>query len=346
MTQAGLIPRKRLRWIPPTFRAAHEYCFFLHDQCVHALVEYEKARAHHVSFKFKRKGDAEAFERLAADTDSINAMRELGYGRQARKLILSQVTMALVSDCLHHVYESLTCIERRKIVVAFNLLRKPLKDSLLMLSWMLGDEDAFYTAFTSGKPELLSQKRLGNVRKEIFAKAIAKTKLTAVFDPDTLNEVLYDRKSNDSFEPLFQRAVHLITVEHLELRTEAENFNFVFKKYTDPDIDEGIYRWLPYILLYLSHVIMGLFNRMRPMDKGTVKAFFVRSTNGYSLACDIDAKETLSEMEPWFEGHLSCPTCKEPLRITRHNGLRILLTESVRCTRCHTSHPFPFSWIF
>jgi len=346
MTQARLIPRKRLRWIPPQFRAAHEYCFFLHDECVRALVEYEKARAHHVSFKFKRKSDAQKYERLASETDPINAMRELGYGRQARKLVLSQITMALVSDCMHHIYEALTCIERRKIVVAFNLLRKPLKDSLLMLSWMFGDEDAFYAAFASGKPELLSQKRLGNIRKDIFTKAIAKTDLTAVFDPDTLNEVLYDRKSNDSFEPLFQHAVHLITVEHLELRTEAENFNFVFKNYTDPDVDEGIYRWLPYVMLYLSHVIMGLFDRMRPMDKGTKSAFFVRSANGYSLATGINAKQTLAEMERWFEGRLSCPRCKKPLRITQHNGLRILLTESFRCTSCRASQPFPFSWIF
>src|SRR3546814_2540245 len=84
-------------------------------------------------------------------------MRDLRYTQQARKLVLNQVTMALVSDCLHHIYEALICIEKRKIVVAFNLLRKPLKDSLLQLSWMFGDENAFYDAFTSGNPEELSR---------------------------------------------------------------------------------------------------------------------------------------------------------------------------------------------
>jgi hypothetical protein len=346
MTQAGLIPRKRLRRIPNKYRAAHEYCFFLHDECVRALVEYEKARAHTVSFKFKSKAHAARFGELAAANDPINAMRELGYARQARKLVLSQITMALVSDCLHHIYEALTCIKRRKIVVAFNLLRKPLKDSQLLLSWMLGDENGFYSAFTSGNPEMLSQKRLGNTRKEIFREAIAKIQMSAIFDPETLNEILYDRKSNNSFEPFFQRAVHLITVEHIELRTEAENFNFIFKNYTDPDVDEGIYRWLPYIMLYLSHVIMELFERMRPMDKGIRTAFLVRSLNAYSLATGIRVGETLSELEKAFDGQIRCPHCEKPIKLTRHSGLRVLMTESFRCTHCHRVQPFPFSWIF
>ena len=345
MTQIGLIPRKRLRWIPPEFRAAHEYCFFLHDECARVLVEYEAARAHHVSFKFKKPADAEAFKLLAVE-NPIQTMRDLGYARQARKVVLNQVTVAVVSDCLHHIYEALTCIERRKIVVAFNLLRKPLKDSLLVLSWMFADEDAFYAAFASGNPEQLSQKRLGNTRKDIFAKAIGKLRLKAMFSADILNEVLYDRSSNDSFEPLFQRAVHLITVERPELRTEPENFNFIFKNYTDPDVDQGIYRWLPYILLYLSHVIMGVFQRMRPMDKAAADAFFTRSANGYSLACNINAKQTLTVMERWFNGQISCPSCKHALKLTRHNGLRILLTESFRCTHCGKQQPFPFAWIF
>ena len=55
----------------------------------------------------------------------------------------------MVSDCLHHLYEALCCMEKRKVIVAHNLLRKPLTDNLMYLSWMLGDEDAFYAAFTA-----------------------------------------------------------------------------------------------------------------------------------------------------------------------------------------------------
>jgi hypothetical protein len=58
----------------------------------------------------------------------------------------------------------LQCLEKRKSVVALNLLRKPLMDSQVYLSWMLGDEDAFYEAFTSVDPEALTPRRLGHRR--------------------------------------------------------------------------------------------------------------------------------------------------------------------------------------
>src|SRR3546814_9342836 len=109
-------------------------------------------------------------------------MRDLRYTQQARKLVLNQVTMALVSDCRHHLYEALICIEKRKIVVAFNLLRNPLKDSLLQLTWMFGDEKAFYYAFTNGNPAELSQKRIGNFHRDIFSKANGSTQLKTEYD--------------------------------------------------------------------------------------------------------------------------------------------------------------------
>jgi hypothetical protein len=55
--------------------------------------------------------------------------------------------MALTSDFLHHVYEGLWCLEKRKIVVAFNVLRKPLKDNLTYLCWMLADPEDFYATY-------------------------------------------------------------------------------------------------------------------------------------------------------------------------------------------------------
>ena len=46
-------------------------------------------------------------------------------------MAINTITIGMVSDCLHHIYEALRCMERRKVVVAFNLLRKPLKVAAL-----------------------------------------------------------------------------------------------------------------------------------------------------------------------------------------------------------------------
>lgn len=143
-TAIGNIPRNRLKNIPPKLRASHEYCYFLHDQCVHVLKEYLAAEANLVTVKFKSKINAAQFQKIAASEDTIAALRKTGYSKEAKRVILNQITIAMVSDCLHHIYEALRCFEKRKSVVAFNLLRKPLKDNLIYLTWMLGDEDDFY----------------------------------------------------------------------------------------------------------------------------------------------------------------------------------------------------------
>jgi hypothetical protein len=52
MRHIGLIPRHRLQNIPLELRARHEFCFFLHDECVRMLKEYENERVHFVTVKF------------------------------------------------------------------------------------------------------------------------------------------------------------------------------------------------------------------------------------------------------------------------------------------------------
>lgn len=78
----------------------------------------------------------------------------------------------MISDCLNHVYEALKCFEKRKYIVGFNLLRKPLTESLLYLSWIYGNPNEFYLQFTKGDPKVLTLSVLGSERKQIYLKAI------------------------------------------------------------------------------------------------------------------------------------------------------------------------------
>lgn len=341
----GLIPRNRLRWIPRRWRVAHSYCFFLHDECVRALVEYEAARAHLVTINFASQVSAEEFQKLAAE-DPADALLKTGYPTEARKVVINAITMAMVSDCLHHVFEALKAFEKRKIVVGFNLLRKPLKQNLLYLAWMLGDEDGFYSEFMSGNPENISQKKIGNTRTEIFAKAIRSLPNSAPFLPEALEKIIFDRKFEHGFELAFEHAVHLITIERLELRTTPQNFNFIFKSYADDDTYDALYQWLPYVLFFLSSTILSLFDRMKSMDPGVRTAFAVRSMFGYSMQGDTDSRRmTISALSKML-ADVKCEKCGTQLKVTEHNASAILLTDSFRCSHCRCKNLIPFSWAF
>lgn len=344
---SGLIPRNRLKWIPPSARLAHEYCYFLHDACVQMLVEYENARAHLVRFKFRAADEANDFERLANEVGSIEALKRLGRLDKARRVAINTITMGMVSDCLHHIYEALRCMERRKVVVAFNLLRKPLTDSLIYLAWMLGDEDGFYEAFSKQSPTGLAPKIVGNRRQVIIQAALEKTALKGVIQSDWLHATLFKDDFERGLYKILQRAVHLITVNREAVRTEPENFNFIFKSYADDDSYDGLYEVLPPVLLFLAHVIEGLYDRMKVMDPGARTAFQIRTMMSMLLLSDDpkginQAREILVDLSRI----LVCPNCKKPLTLTQHNMARLLMRESFRCTGCRTVTPFPFSYIF
>lgn len=342
-----LIPPKRLKWLPKNVRLAHEYCFFLHDEFTRMLVEYEAAKAHIVSFRFTDNTEKKKFEQLARRNNAIDALRALDRHSEARRVVLNTITMAMVSDCAHHIYEALRCLEKRKVVPAFNLLRKPLLDNLTYMSWMVADEDDFYAAFTSGDPTKLTQKTIGNRRKEIFAKAIETADLKGIVDASEILSSIFDASNHDGLYLFFQHAVHLITVDRIELRTSPENFNFIFKSPTDDDVYEHLYATLPTVLLYMTHLVLALYQRAKPMDQGARKALLFRSDNGYRLLhYEGGAAAIANALGDTLSPKVKCIACGTKLKVTPHNAARLLLADSFRCTRCRRISPFPLSWVF
>lgn len=342
-----LIPRNRLKWLPGDARLAHEYCFFLHDECARILIEYEGASAHKVKIQFKDKAESRKFSRLAKTNDVIAALRTLDRGSEARRVVLNSIIMAMVSDCAHHLYESLRCFEKRKMVPGFNLLRKPLLDHLMYLSWIAADEDNFYAAFSSGDPTQITQKIMGNRRREIIAKALDTTELAGLVQADDIVAIVFDSGNKHGLYGFFQHAVHLVTVDSIEIKTSPENFNFIFKHPFDDDVYEALYALLPTVLLYLTHVIMGLFGRIKSMDDGARNALIFRSVNGYRFLESKDEAAKLADMlDRLLSAQIKCNACGSALKVTRHNAARLLFAESYRCTKCGRVWPFPFSWIF
>ncbi len=342
-----LIPPQRLKWLPKKVRLAHEYCFFLHDEFTRMLVEYEAAEAHIVSFRLSGNAERRKFERFAKRQDAVAALRALERHSEARLVILNTITMAMVSDCAHHIYEALRCLEKRKVVVAFNLLRKPLLDNLTYLSWMVADEDGFYAAFTSGDPTKMTQKMIGNRRREIFEKAIEKADLNGIIDAEEIISIIFDADNHGGLYLFFQHAVHLITVDRIELKTSPENFNFIFKSHADDDVYELLYANLPTVLLYMTHLVFALYQRVKPMDPGAREALLFRTDNGYRLLhYEGGAAALASAIGDILSPKVKCNVCGTPLKVTPHNAARLLLAESFRCTRCRRISPFPLSWMF
>jgi hypothetical protein len=67
-----------------------------------------------------------------------------------------------------------------------------------------------------------------------------------------ISMVLFDVSNPDGLYRLFQHAVHLVTVDRIEIKTSPENFNFIFHRQADHEIYRTLYAALPTALLYLT----------------------------------------------------------------------------------------------
>lgn len=144
-----------------------------------------------------------------------------------------------------------------------------------------------------------------------------------------------------------QEAVHLIPAHRDEVCTEPQNFNPIHKNHTANVIYDGGYNLLPQLLLYLAHVMLGVFERIKRMDEEAKSAFLFRSIHGLSLIGDADGVRRIQELlTDIFQSNFSSDHCETTLTITAHNAARILLTDSCRCTSCRRAIGLPFSWLF
>lgn len=333
--------------MPSKVRPKHDACFFMHDEAARLLVEHELAGTNVVDFSVKDGNNLREFQKLAKKHGPLHAMRKLGFEDEARRVIMNQITFAMTSDFLHHIYEALKCLEKRKFIVALNLLRKPLQDSLPFLAWMLADEDDFYDAFTRVGPTALTAKAIGNKRAALIEKAIKLVYLDTVTSAASIQAAVFDRRNAHGLYPLFQKAVHLVTAKYEEVATETENFNFIFKNPLDDDVYFGIYDDLAELMLFASHVILGLFGRIRLPDQGSVTAFKVRTGYAYRLAVGDEAGDLAAEaLSNMLGTKLNCPKCAVPMRFTPRTAMAAVTGERVYCLNCRRVSPLPFSWLF
>lgn len=319
----------------------------MHDQAARLLVEYETAGTNIVELTFHNRNQSRKFSKLAEATNAISAMRDLGFAGEARRVIMNQITFAMTSDFLHHVYEALRCFEKRKFIVALNLLRKPLQDSLPFLAWMLADEDDFYDAFTRIGPKALTTGAIGNKRAAFIEEAIALVGLENATSSASIQSIVFDRRNEHGLYPLFQKAVHLVTAKYEEIATEPENFNFIFKNPMEDDVYFGVYDDLAELLLFASHVILALFGRIRSVDEGSVTAFKVRTGHAYRLAAGGDAGDlAAAALSKALGPHLNCPECDSPVRFTPRTAMAAVIGERFYCPGCRRVTPLPLSWFF
>lgn len=330
----GGISDERLQIIPANLVSLHEIAFFFHDQAVQCLKELDRPELR--SFKFEISADRMPETATLKAMNGIDLARLVGFDEDAKRLLLNECILALTADALHFICEGLFAYEKGKLVVSLTLMRKPFKENLLYLEWILADPEGFYSAFADIERRPLLVESLSPERKrEFISLAMTKTGLATLRDANLLYDLRYNKQAN-GLEPLWQKAAHLVTIQNPRIRTEEENFNFIF---ATEENKNGIYEHiaLPYMLLciHFHDMTITAARQLAPLHEGTVRYHEMCKFAGYTYVTGDWASfgsvyhEHLRAMNA-----LAKCGCGAKLKIEAQDIAKALFTRKLPCSAC------------
>jgi hypothetical protein len=344
MQQLHYLDTERLINIPQKYWAAHEFCFRTHDQMAHLLLQYESSEAHLWVSDTVRKILKEQPDR-PEEIDLFQLLKAAGLEGPYKHHIVSHLVLSLTSDLLHFIYEALTCFEKRKFSVGYSLLRKPLKENLLFLAWILGDTEDFIARFEANNSKTLGG-TLELQRVDIFRKAIAKLAISEAFSPDLIHDLIFSKTNPAGFEPVWQRASHLITSQGALLKTEDYAINFIFNDPASDHLYEHLYPQLPYLMIFAMQVVLESFSLILKANERTVSHLMLTTMGCYeSLFIDSRKQHVARILNKSLKPFLKCIHCDAPFKIKRRNAPGIYLHESTDCESCGLSTDVPLYWL-
>ena len=327
------------RVLPDAHDLAHAVAFYFCDELARLVVDLHNVNALSVSVTLEPAERAE-FETLEGET-LWNWLRDTGRQTIIDDLTYRQLTAAVLSDAAHFICESLLASGKGKMTVALALLRKPLKENLLLLEWLCANPAEFLEHFQGESISSYVLNRMSkNHRLEIMRTAASMVELAGI-DDELLWLTRYGKEYERSLETLWTKATHLVTTVQASA-TEPGNLNFVFS--SESDIAEQwnhYYFIVPFLLFYFVQVAETVASRFvewkrqaRPFQVLRRQLAFMRYVDETAAARDLgwsagdfyvelarlftclscDNKLDAGEMDIdrfWLVGEVTCPICGE-----------------------------------
>lgn len=319
-----------------------QVCDFILTQIAETLRSGEKAQIFHARFDLRSAQHAKAVRGMSSE-QLIEWLKANQYWPAVYELTFKLICRALALDFLEFVGEAVRMTIRGPLTVAIALLRKPLKENLFYLEWILADPEDFFKRFYGGDVGGLAISKLDETRKlEIIRGAMAKSACGDWVEPEFVYELRFAKQSAISLEPSWQKANHLITTMGV-LKTERENFNFIF---STPDARDtqwrGFYATVPILLFHALQMIETMIAQFAKRDESGKDLVPLRTLAAMLLwmkseGCVLD----LTDVERRFASvvgsvirSIRCPACNKRCSTRRTNFRTLFENSALTCFGC------------
>lgn len=333
------LPPDKTGSIPARYVPHHEFCFYLHDMIGHLLVEIEGK-----DFRSARFDITDSDNGVDDASGLIDALLKTRHRPKAARLMLNHVLVALTSDYLHFVYEALISLSKRKFAVSFSLLRKPFKENLLHLAWMLGDSESYFLSFEADPAKFMESRKADILfRTRIIEGALSRSVLPDSFDSSIIERIIYDKDDIMGLASLFDKATHLVTSARA-LRTEPMNLNFIFKDPRDDDVFSSSYSSIALILMYSFAILTSEVDKVASLDVPYVRRRLLIAFMVYQSLFDSGPPTLFRVLERQLGDFYKCTVCHSPLKAKKPQIARLLVSERFVCGNCSSDIQLPILW--
>jgi hypothetical protein len=159
-------------------------------------------------------------------------------------------------------------------------------------------------------------------------------------------QLIYSKGNHESLEPFWQKATHLVTSKGDLLKTGDYTINFIFHDPSSDDLYDKLYSSLPYLLMFSTHVVLECFEKLRQINQNTYSHLMLTAFGVYESLFSKARPRIAPLINKHLDPFLDCIHCGEKLKITKKNGPKAYLTETVSCNHCNLESPLPLYWIF
>ena len=327
--------------LPKKYHKINNLCAIIYDQLTEIYKESNYNGLSETSIDFGESCKlVEQFKN--GEIHPLDWLKENDLNPEIEMVISKQIILAVVSDFINFIFESMYNAKRGKMTVAYALLRKPLTDELLIFEQLLGDKTDFINRFYhKGNPEDYdpSSKKLDKLK--IIETAINNTRLQLFPSSEFIYDLRYNKECDYGINGISNHALHIVTRDR-NYKTSNQNFNFVFSQQNDfNDYYEHYYNLVPYLLIYSTSIIDEIiFDILKDEDNQnlrTVKEF--RRFIGLILLTEYTSISRKNKNKKLFKKLskdlvFTCPKCKKENTIERADCELFFETEFFLCTNC------------
>lgn len=242
---------KDFLFLPKQFHVMHEQCWnlvkmieeFILDKHYYSMNRTEFPISEEMAFQIQNgKNGLDVLETF--DEESF------------QKVITKQIILGIFKDFCYFMQEALSCSLKKRLVVTYALLRRPIIDDMKILLRLCYDED-FFDNFKKREdydPVLMKDDSL----KEYLA-ALDESRLIQSIKGEDIFAIVFDKMNPNSLVNLTNRAIHPVTTRGIN-KTGLMNLNFNYMNSEDEMVLwNKLYTTLKVVLLYyfeLSNVLV------------------------------------------------------------------------------------------